>query len=154
MVVVDYNMGNIGSIISMLKRLKTESIITSDKNIIKKADKLILPGVGSFDKAFNNIKKLDLFDTLNVKAVSDKIPILGICLGMQLLTNSSEEGNEKGFGWIDSETCRFKNDGTIKIPHMGWNNVIRSSNSSLTNNLIEDSRFYFVHSMNRLRKVK
>ncbi len=145
-VVVDYNMGNIGSIISMLKRLKIESIITSDKNIIKKADKLILPGVGSFDKAFNNIKKLDLFDTLNVKAVSDKIPILGICLGMQLLTNSSEEGNEKGFGWIDSETCRFKNDGTIKIPHMGWNNVIRSSNSSLTNNLIEDSRFYFVHS--------
>lgn len=144
--IIDYNMGNIGSIANMLKKLRVESVITSDKRIIQNAKKIILPGVGSFDKALDNIKKLDLFEILNIKANVDQIPLLGICLGMQLLTNNSEEGNEKGFGWIDSETCRFKNDGTIKIPHMGWNNVIRSSNSSLTNNLIEDSRFYFVHS--------
>ena len=145
-VVVDYNMGNVGSIVSMLKKLKINSIVSSDKKIIQDAEKIILPGVGSFDKAFSNIKKLDLFEILNIKAKVDNIPILGICLGMQLLTNSSEEGDEKGFGWIDADTIRFKNDGKIKVPHMGWNDVSRSNDSRLTMKLIENSRFYFVHS--------
>jgi glutamine amidotransferase len=145
-VVVDYNMGNVGSIVSMLKKLKKDSIVSSDKKTIQDAEKIILPGVGSFDKAFSNIKKLDLFEILNVKAKTDNIPILGICLGMQLLTNCSEEGNEKGFGWIDADTIRFKNDGKIKVPHMGWNDVSKSTDSKLTIELIENSRFYFVHS--------
>ena len=96
--IIDYNMGNIGSIANMLKKLRVESVITSDKRIIQNAKKIILPGVGSFDKALDNIKKLDLFEILNIKANVDQIPLLGICLGMQLLTNNSEEGNEKGFG--------------------------------------------------------
>lgn len=144
--IIDYNMGNIGSIANMLKKLRVESVITSDKRIIQNAKKIILPGVGSFDKAFDNIKKLDLFEILNIKANVDQIPLLGICLGMQLLTNNSEEGIEKGFGWIDADTFRFRGSNKIKIPHMGWNSTLKSSNSDLTKNLIENSRFYFVHS--------
>jgi len=146
-VIVDYGMGNLGSIQNMLKKAGFPSLITSDKSIIENADKLILPGVGAFDNAINNLNSLDLIDLLNKKALEEKIPVLGICLGMQLLSKSSEEGILSGLGWIDAVTIKFKfDDSNLKIPHMGWNNIKIMQNSTLFDSLDEEQRFYFVHS--------
>ena len=145
--IVDYGMGNVGSIKNMLKYIGTESIITSDPDQINKASKLILPGVGSFDIAMKNIIKNNLQEVLNIKALKDKIPVLGICLGMQILTNSSEEGISKGLGWINANTLKFKFDETnFKIPHMGWNTVELTNKNSLSKEFSTETRFYFVHS--------
>jgi glutamine amidotransferase len=131
----------------MFKRLGIKSQITSDRKEIEAAEKLLLPGVGAFDRAMEKINELDLKQILNYKALDQKIPILGICLGMQLLTNSSEEGRSDGLGWIDAKTIKFKfDDKNLKIPHMGWNRVFQNSYSDLTKNLPEEPRFYFVHS--------
>jgi len=142
--IVDCNIGNTGSIKNMLKRVGKKSIITSDKSEIEKADKLILPGVGSFDTGMNQLKKLDLVDFLSELVLERKKPILGICLGMQLLTNYSEEGSQKGLGWIDAETIKFQHE-TLKIPHMGWNTVAKNTNSNIVNSISNNSKFYFVH---------
>tara|TARA_B100001059_G_C17638954_1_gene478332 strand:+ start:60 stop:668 length:609 start_codon:yes stop_codon:yes gene_type:complete len=145
--IVDYGMGNVGSIKNMLKYIGKESNITSDPDKIYKSSKLILPGVGSFDIAMRNIEKHNLLEVLNLKALKDKIPILGICLGMQILTNDSEEGTLKGLGWINASTIKFKLDETkFKIPHMGWNTVKLANENSLSNKFSSDTRFYFVHS--------
>ena len=145
--IVDYGMGNVGSIKNMLKYIGKESTITSDPDKIYKSSKLILPGVGSFDIAMRNIEKHNLLEVLNLKALKDKIPILGICLGMQILTNDSEEGTLKGLGWINASTIKFKLDETkFKIPHMGWNTVKLANENSLSNKFSSDTRFYFVHS--------
>jgi glutamine amidotransferase len=132
----------------MLKRIGVASLVTSDSNQINKADKLILPGVGHFDKGMEMINKSGLKEVLNKKALEDKTPVLGICLGMQLLTNSSEEGRSKGLGWIPASTVKFNfNDNHIlKIPHMGWNQVAKNSTSPLTTDFDDSFRFYFVHS--------
>ena len=119
--IVDYGMGNLGSILNMIKKNGFAATITSDKNEILKAKKLVLPGVGSFDSAMNNLENLDLIEILNKKALDERIPILGICLGMQIMTNSSEEGRKKGFGWINASTINFPFSREYKIPHMGWN---------------------------------
>lgn len=149
-VILDYDMGNIGSIKNMLKLItKTPVVITNDKDIIKQADKLILPGVGAFDAGINNIKKLDLMDSIYEHAVQKKKPILGICLGMQLLGIDSEEGTEKGLALIPFHTRYFSNicNPQLKIPHMGWNYVeIHQKNDPLTKELSENERYYFVHS--------
>lgn len=145
--VVDYGMGNVGSIKNMLKYIGKESTITSDPDKIYKASKLILPGVGSFDIAMRNIEKHNLLEVLNLKALKDKIPILGICLGMQILTNDSEEGISKGLGWINANTKKFKlNETKFKIPHMGWNTVKVANENLLSKQFHTDTRFYFVHS--------
>lgn len=146
--IVDYGMGNLGSIFNMFKKIGVQSKITSDKIEIEKATKILLPGVGSFDAAMSKIRELDFQSLLNYKAIEEKIPILGICLGMQLLTNSSEEGILPGLCWIDAETLKFKFDAhqNLKIPHMGWNMVQKNRNSKITNDFEEDARFYFVHS--------
>ena len=147
-IIVDYGMGNLASIENMLKYLGIDSTSTSDKNVIEKAEKIILPGVGAFDNAIQNIHKLDLWRILNSQALDRKVPMLGICLGMQLITNGSEEGIERGFGWIDAETIRFRSaDKTLKIPHMGWNYIsIMDKRNPLFYESYEDSRYYFVHS--------
>ena len=98
-VIIDYGMGNLGSIANMIKKVGHKSIITSDLEEIKKATKLILPGVGSFDNGMKNLAKLGLIEALNQKVLVEKTPILGICLGMQLMTKSSEEGKLAGLGW-------------------------------------------------------
>lgn len=140
-------MGNLGSVQNMFKRIGVKSQISSDKLEIEKADKILLPGVGAFDNAMKRLNQSGLKEVLDYKALDQKVPVLGICLGMQLLTNSSEEGMEKGFGWIDAKTLKFKfSDSNMKVPHMGWNIVKPSSNSLLTTNLPNESRFYFVHS--------
>ncbi len=146
--IIDYGMGNLGSIRNMLKKIGIDSKISSDVNQIKKSEKLLLPGVGAFDAAMQRIRESELFEVLNHKVTVEKTPILGICLGMQLLMEGSEEGKLPGFGWIPGFTHLFRFDATneLKIPHMGWNTVQPVRSSPLTNELPADPRFYFVHS--------
>lgn len=144
--IVDYGMGNLGSVKNMLKYIGIPSQIVDDPGVLEKTEKILLPGVGSFDQAMKRIKEKGFLEVLNHKAITEKIPILGICLGMQLLTKGSEEGKLPGFGWIDAETIRFPKKSGLKVPHMGWNLVYPSIDSPLTIKLPEGSRFYFVHS--------
>jgi glutamine amidotransferase len=146
--IIDYKTGNLGSIQNILKRIGEESIVTSDKKVIAEATKLILPGVGAFDTGMKNLLELDLVDILNKKVVEEKTPVLGICLGMQLLSSGSEEGSLKGLGWINASTVRFKFEDSLeyKIPHMGWNFITQHKTSRLLDGMYPDPRFYFVHS--------
>ncbi|MEZ5017528.1 MAG: imidazole glycerol phosphate synthase subunit HisH [Flavipsychrobacter sp.] len=145
--IVDYGMGNLGSVHNMFKYIKVESQISSDLEVISKAEKILLPGVGAFDAAMKKIDEAGFAEVLNKKAQEDKVPILGICLGMQLLTKSSEEGKLPGFGWIPASTTRFKfEDKKLKVPHMGWNLVKEVQPHRLISDLPEEPRFYFVHS--------
>jgi len=144
--IVNYGMGNLGSIKNMFKHIGVPAVITSDLASIADADKLLLPGVGAFDSAMTRINDSGLREVLDRKALEEKIPILGICLGMQLLTNSSEEGKIPGLRWIPAATTRFPTQSGLKVPHMGWNEVVQVRESVLTKDLPEESRFYFVHS--------
>lgn len=145
--IIDYGMGNLGSIQNMLKRIGAAAMISSNINDIQKAEKILLPGVGAFDAAIQRIDELGLREVLIKKANGEKVPFLGICLGMQLLTKSSEEGLLQGLGLIDADTLKFKSDDrTLKIPHMGWNFVHPKNDSPLTEGFTEEFRFYFVHS--------
>lgn len=146
--VIDYKTGNLGSIRNILKRIGEESVITADKGVIAKATKLILPGVGAFDTGMKNLIDLDLVEVLNEKVIKEKIPVLGICLGMQLLSRGSEEGSLKGLSWIDAETVKFRftDSNEYKIPHMGWNFTSLKKSGKLFNDMFPEARFYFVHS--------
>jgi imidazole glycerol-phosphate synthase subunit HisH len=146
--IIDYGMGNLGSIQNMFRRIGIPSEVTSDPVSILKATKILLPGVGAFDSAMERINESGFKDVLNEKVLEQKTPVLGICLGMQLLTKSSEEGELEGLGWIDARTIKFKFDPalSLKIPHMGWNRIFPQKESKLTNNLPDEPRFYFVHS--------
>ena len=147
--IIDYGIGNLGSVANMLKKIGINPIVTSEPEEILKAEKLILCGVGAFDDGIINIKTKGLFETINEKVIVQKSPILGICLGMQLFTEKSEEGKEKGFGWINAETVKFnfsEQDLKLKIPHIGWNEVKSPNNSRLFQDILPVPRFYFVHS--------
>lgn len=147
-VIIDYQVGNLSSIANMLKKVGQKSIISGDINEIKSADKLILPGVGSFDYGMNKLNESGITEVLNEKALNDKIPFLGICLGAQLLTQSSEEGVLAGLGWFKAKTIKFDFSNLqtkLKIPHMGWTEVQAPKPCPLMENLV-NSRFYFVHS--------
>jgi len=149
LVIVDFQTGNLGSIANMLKKVGVRAIISSDPSDISKADKLILPGIGAFDNGMNKLNQLGLIDVLNDKVQNQKTPIFGICLGMQLLTKSSEEGQMPGLGWIDGKTVKFKfqqDQKGLKIPHMGWNYIEIKQPNKLFHDMPEESRFYFVHS--------
>ena len=148
-VIVDYGIGNISSIANMLKKVGAKAIIASDFDTIRKAQKLILPGVGAFDAGMKNLQERNLVPILNEMVFERKIPILGLCLGMQLMAKGSEEGQFEGLGWIDAKVVRFKFEGEssdLKIPHMGWNTLDLCREHPLVNQLGEDPRFYFVHS--------
>jgi imidazole glycerol-phosphate synthase subunit HisH len=147
-IVVDYGMGNLNSVKRKLNRLNVNAIITSSPSDIERANKIILPGVGHFKKAMENLEKLELIDILNKSVIKRKIPILGICLGMQLMANKSEEGDVMGLGWIDANVVRFsvKDPVKYKIPHMGWNQIVKLKGSLLMKNIPDFSEFYFVHS--------
>lgn len=145
-IIVDYGMGNLHSVLKGFRRIGVDASISSDKSVIEKADKLILPGVGHFGKGMENLDKLDLIDVLNKKVIVEKTPILGICLGMQLLTKESEEGNCEGLGWLDCKTKKMKFSENIKIPHIGWNNLNFEKENILLKNVDESAPFYFVHS--------
>lgn len=121
-VIIDYGMGNVGSIKNMFLRIGVDTVITSKSEVIEAADKLILPGVGAFDNAIINLNRLRIIPTLNKKVMNNKTLILGICLGIQLFSKRSEEGKIPGFGWINAETERFRfnaEHSSLKIPHMG-----------------------------------
>lgn len=144
--IVDYGMGNLGSILNMFKRIGAAAVITGDLDKISQAEKLLLPGVGSFDNAMLRIEESGLRQVLDRKALVERVPVLGICLGMQLLTRSSEEGSRPGLGWIAASTSRFPALPGVKVPHMGWNVAQPTRESALTRDLPEEVRFYFVHS--------
>lgn len=147
-IVVDYGLGNLGSIANMLKKIGASFTIASDSDSIMNADKILLPGVGAFDAAMEKIDETGLREVLTKKAKVDKVPFLGICLGMQLIAEKSDEGALNGLGFIEGECKRFQfEDNKLKIPHMGWNTIELMKESELTagmNN--EEQRFYFVHS--------
>lgn len=146
--IVNYGMGNLGSVQNMFKRIGVDTEITGDISKIEKAQKLLLPGVGAFGAAIQRIEESGLRNILDKKALEEKIPVLGICLGMQLLTRSSEEASLPGLSWIPAQTIKFNFPGnfSLKVPHMGWNNVHLLKTSQLTANFNDDTRFYFVHS--------
>jgi len=146
--IVDYNMGNIGSVVNMLSRLGVESRIVSTAKEIDQVDKLILPGVGNFAKAMHQLNQTDLVDGIKRNVCRDDFHLMGICLGMQLLAESSTEGDAQGFGLIKGKVVAFENkiDPTLKIPHMGWNTVEFRSDEMISQEMMDYSRFYFVHS--------
>jgi glutamine amidotransferase len=145
--IIDYNSGNPGSINNMLKHLGIPSRITNNWEIIEKAEKFILPGVGHFQHGMKQLEQLGLIEVLKKAVLEDKKPILGICLGMQLLTKHSEEGNVNGLGFIDAQTVKFNlEDPRLKIPHMGWNMVEFKKDSDLRIEIRPNPRYYFVHS--------
>ena len=149
LVIIDYKMGNLRSVQKAFEKIGCNAIISNDKDIILNAKKLVLPGVGAFKDGMKHLEELDLIETLNKKVLEDKIPILGICLGMQLLSKKSyENGETEGLGWIDAEVIKFEFDNkNLKVPHVGWNEVIFQDEDNLLFSNIENHKdFYFVHS--------
>ncbi|GDX52830.1 imidazole glycerol phosphate synthase subunit HisH 2 [Bacteroidota bacterium] len=145
--IIDYGTGNISSIQNMLKKIGADSVITSIPSEIADAKKIILPGVGSFDTAMKLLKDQGWIEILNKKVLIDKTVVLGVCLGVQLMCNQSEEGKELGLGWIDADVVRFNNEKAteqIRVPHMGWNSVEQLNDVTLLK-MNEEQRFYFVH---------
>jgi len=152
--IINYGMGNIGSVVKKIKKIGFEPFIATAGKDLQNADKIILPGVGHFGTGIGNLKKLELWDALNESVLIRKIPILGICLGMQLFADFSEEGDSQGLGWINGKVIRFRITDTknFKIPHTGWNTINIKQNSMLFENVPVDSEFYFVHSYHFLSK--
>jgi glutamine amidotransferase len=150
-VIVNYNMGNLHSVKKKLDRLNVDSIISSDTNAILNADKLILPGVGHFGKAMEHLTNSGLKEALNEAVINRSTPILGICLGMQLMARVSFESNDpkgsEGLGWFDAAVVKLhvKDALRFKIPHTGWNRVIPQKSDLLLESLPEPAEFYFVH---------
>jgi glutamine amidotransferase len=154
--IVDYGIGNLGSIENIILRIGGEVRISSNSAEIAMATKLILPGVGNFDYGMKKLKESGLKELISQKALNDKIPILGICLGAQMMCKSSEEGMETGLGWFDADVKKFDfcDNAQLRVPHMGWNYVRNKKNSLIAKDLVEDSRFYFVHSYHMFPNIK
>jgi glutamine amidotransferase len=147
LVIVDYEMGNLHSVKKKFNRLNVNVTISADAAEISKADKVILPGIGHFKKAMDNLEKLRLLEVLNEHAIVHKKPILGICLGMQILASESEEGNSTGLGWLPGKVVKFTIHDKLKfkVPQMGWNQISIKKQSALMRNIPDMSEFYFVH---------
>lgn len=146
--IIDYGLGNLASIRNMLRKAGGKSEISSDPQVLAQAEKLILPGVGHFAAGMENLQHSGLLPVLNEAVLHKKTPILGICLGMQLMAKHSEEGDVAGLGWFDAEIIRFRQEqmGSLKVPHMGWNEVHATHTHPLFPDLEQPERFYFVHS--------
>ena len=145
--VVDYGMGNMGSMLNMFKRIGVKACVATDPEAIRQAEKLVLPGVGAFNAAMERINNTaGLREVLDQKVLSDRIPVLGVCLGMQLLTRGSEEGKLPGLGWVPADTTRFPKVNGLKVPHMGWNVAQPHKQNVLTADVGSEPRYYFVHS--------
>lgn len=145
--IIDYNTGNIGSILNIVKRIGYSAVVIKDPAEVTGADKIILPGVGHFDYGMKELKKNKFIPKLEEAVFNHKIPIMGICLGAQLLTKASEEGSESGLGWFNASTKKFTFTGNRikKLPHMGWSNVQLKKDSKLFKDMYDNPRFYFVH---------
>jgi glutamine amidotransferase len=146
--VINYGLGNLTSIQNMFRRLSIDAVITDDKQKIRDASKILLPGVGHFKKGMANLRENGIADLLQEEVIKKGKPILGICLGAQLMTRHSEEGDVDGLGWVDAVTVKFDeaNLNNLPIPHMGWADIRTNAGCDLWNNLPTDPRFYFVHS--------
>tara|TARA_A200000113_G_scaffold143761_1_gene129196 strand:- start:257 stop:871 length:615 start_codon:yes stop_codon:yes gene_type:complete len=147
-VIVDYGMGNLFSVHKKLTRLGVNTIVSSKSEEINRADKIILPGVGHFKKALDNLYQLNLIDILNENVIIKKKLTLGICLGMQIMAKHSQEGNCSGLGWFETnvEKIRVSDFLRFKVPHTGWNSLVHISENPLMSNIQINSEFYFVHS--------
>lgn len=147
-VIIDYGMGNLRSVQKKLIRVGAIAEISRDPEIISKSDKLILPGVGHFANGIKNLKAYGIWEILNDKVLKEKTPILGICLGMQLMARFSEEGDTEGLAWFDADIVKFNVQEKLKykVPHMGWNNADINKESILIKGVPEEAMFYFVHS--------
>lgn len=147
--ILDYGSGNLNAIKNVYERLNIPFEFAETKEQITKADHIILPGVGAFDDTISTLQKKGFIDVLNKKVFYDKVPILGICVGMQMLADSSEEGTLEGLGWIHGKVRKFDKNlisGKPKIPHLGWNSIEITQNSPLFKNIDPAVGFYFVHS--------
>jgi imidazole glycerol-phosphate synthase subunit HisH len=146
-VIIDYGMGNLGSVYKSFKRVHDDVIISSSKTDIESAEKLVLPGVGHFSNGMKRLKELDILDLLQDRVIDNKTPILGICLGMQLFSKFSYEGNVKGLSWFDAEVVRFNVNDKLrfKVPHMGWNSIQIEKENLLLEGISQSELFYFVH---------
>jgi len=146
--ILDYGIGNINSIFNMFKKIGAQAVITSDPDRIRQCEKLILPGVGHFDYCMQQLRKAPFYQLMLDKVLTEKVPVLGVCVGCQMLMESSEEGTETGLGWIKGKVIRFKTadmNPPLKVPHMAWTDVHVKNNNKLYSD-IADPRFYFVHS--------
>jgi len=147
--IVDYGMGNLGSIFNMFRKIGVPAELTSDPGEIRNAAKIVLPGVGSFDAGMRNLEERGFIPVLRAAAVECRVPILGICLGMQLMAGKSEEGTLPGLGWLDADVVRFPSlveGDRLKVPHMGWNLLEPRRECALFQGAGPGLRFYFVHS--------
>lgn len=147
--IIDYGSGNIYAIANLYKRLNLEYILTNDHNELKKADKLILPGVGAFDETMQMLNNSGLKNLLDELVLVKKVPIMGVCVGMQIMANSSEEGDLEGFGWIKGHVKKIDKNALYSkphLPHMGWNEIHVKETSPLFNDIDTERGFYFLHS--------
>lgn len=147
-IIVDYGVGNLSSIGNMLKKSGVAAVISGRETDIMAASKLLLPGMGHFDNCMKRFNSSGLRTIIEKKVLEEKIPVLGICVGLQMFMESSEEGNERGLAWVAGKTIRFnpeRMDAGLKIPHMGWQDVSCNKNTNIWNGL-KGSRFYFAHS--------
>jgi len=147
--IVDYGVGNLASIANMLKKIGEPAVSTSDPKVIAKADAIILPGVGAFDHAMRKLRASELIGPLETRVLRDRVPTIGLCLGMQLLSTGSEEGVEKGLGWVAARTVRFdpaRIAGRFAVPFMGWSDVEPVAPHPLLESDENEMRFYFAHS--------
>lgn len=145
--IVDYDIGNLAAVSNMLRRIGFASTITADPEVIASAEKLILPGNGHFDTCMKNIRATGLLPLIERRVLQEGTPLLGICVGAQMLGTGSEEGSEPGLGWFDMKVRRFPKKEGLRVPHMGWNQVtMPRPQDPLVRGLGDDARFYFVHS--------
>lgn len=147
LLIIDYGVGNLGSIFNMFKRVGATPVVSGDPEKLRAATKLVLPGVGAFDPVMEKLRASGLLEDLNKKVLEERVPVLGMCVGMQMLGHGSEEGKLPGLGWLNANCQKIRSDiPGLRIPHMGWNRVRRVKQSALTDSLPDDARFYFVHS--------
>lgn len=148
--IIDYGVGNVGSILNMLKHISVDAFLAKTPSDIEKATKLILPGVGSFDYGMTLLNESGLREVVDKKVIADNLPVLGICLGMQMMTRGSEEGTLSGLNWINGNCVRFKFNENLKntrIPHIGWNDIfVQKDQDSFFPMINEELQFYFAHS--------
>lgn len=145
-IVIDYGVGNVGSIRRMLRRGGAAVTVSADPELIDRANGLVLPGVGAFDDAMARLKATGLIPLIQRRVLEESIPLLGICLGMQMLGRRSDEGSMAGLGWIDAETVALKVEPRRRVPHIGWNTVTGHNGNPLFAKVSPDDRFYFLHS--------
>ncbi len=145
--IINYGLGNINAFCNIYRKLNIDFVVADSEEGLIDATKLILPGVGSFDRAMDLLNRSGMRDTIDELVLKDKVPIMGVCVGLQILGLNSEEGNEKGLGYIEAEVKKISSsDPDLVLPHMGWNNIIVHKNNNILHGLDHESKFYFLHS--------